>query len=112
MCGSDGSFDIPNDRTKIAFTGETCADFLFVKEAELNTCLDITKYQTLCECPNAPAAPGTCILCGDGQEFRNAGTMVDAFGTTCQQNLGLRTVRDRHGVRQCHYASCGCVLCS
>jgi hypothetical protein len=88
MCGSDGSFeDIPNDRTKVAFTGQTCANLLFVKEATLDSCLDITKYQTLCQCPNAPAAPGTCIMCGDGTEFRNADTVVDTFGTTCQQAL-------------------------
>jgi hypothetical protein len=86
MC-SDGSFDIPNERTQVPFTGQTCAEILFVKETELNSCQDITKYQTLCECPNAPAAPGTCLLCGDGTEFRNADMVVDALGTTCQQVL-------------------------
>jgi hypothetical protein len=83
MC-SEGGTDI-NDRKQIAFTNQSCEDVLFVKEAELNSCQDITQYESLCGCPDAPAAPGTCSLCGDGMELINAGTVVDDFDTTCQE---------------------------
>jgi hypothetical protein len=45
---------------------------------------NITKYKSLCGRPNAPAAPATCSLCGDGEELTNESTVVDAIGTTCQ----------------------------
>jgi hypothetical protein len=83
MC-SGGATDITAQRQKIAFTNETCADVLFVKEAELDSCADITQYDSFCGCPNATAAPATCFLCGAGEELTNESTVVGVFGTTCQ----------------------------
>jgi hypothetical protein len=82
MC-AEGGTDI-TARQKIAFTNQTCEDVLFVKEAELDSCADITQYESLCGCPDAPAAPGTCSLCGEGEELTNESTVVGAFETTCQ----------------------------
>jgi hypothetical protein len=82
MC-AEGGTDI-TDRQKIAFTNQTCADVLFVKEAELDSCADITQYESLCGCPDAPAAPATCSLCGEGEELTNQSTVVGDFETTCQ----------------------------
>jgi hypothetical protein len=84
MC-ADGFFDIPSPRKKIAFTDETCESVLFVKETELATCQDITKYASWCGCPGAPSAPGTCMLCDPGMELITDPSMVvDDDGTTCQ----------------------------
>jgi hypothetical protein len=82
MC-SEGGTDITN-RQKIAFTNQTCEDVLFVKEVDLNSCADITQYESLCGCPDAPAAPATCSLCGEGEELTNQSTVVGDFETTCQ----------------------------
>jgi hypothetical protein len=89
MC-SGGATDI-TAKQKIAFTNQTCAEVLFVKEAELDSCADITQYESLCGCPNAPAAPATCSLCGDGEELTNESTVVDVFGTTCQEVFDYST---------------------
>ena len=84
MC-AEGGTDI-TDRQTIAFTNQTCADILFVKEVELDSCADITQYESLCGCPDAPEAPATCSLCAaaDGEELTNLSTVVGDFGTTCQ----------------------------